>query len=64
MNTKKNLQPIRMMLWSKETINFFYQWSKFDTVYLDATGRIVKKAEGDSGCFYIYELVVKKSENL
>lgn len=36
-------------------------WSKTDTVYLDATSSIVKKAQGDSGCFYIYELTVKKN---
>jgi len=53
------LKPEGVMLWSERTINLFYERSREDIVYLDATGSIVKKAKGESTPFYIYELVVR-----
>ncbi|XP_057198393.1 uncharacterized protein LOC130559383 isoform X2 [Triplophysa rosa] len=53
------LHPKGVMLWSKKSIDIFHQRCKYDIVYLDATGSIVKKSEHSTGPFYIYELVVR-----
>lgn len=53
------LHPRGVMLWSKNTIRLFHQRCRDDIVYLDATGSIVKKPQGKSAPFYVYELVVR-----
>lgn len=54
------LHPKGVMLWSKKSIDIFYQRCKEDIIYLDATGSIVKKSkQHGTSPFYIYELVVR-----
>ncbi|XP_024121040.1 uncharacterized protein LOC112142033 isoform X2 [Oryzias melastigma] len=53
------LEPKGVMLWSKRSMAVFAERAKEDIVYLDATGSILKKSTGESGPYYIYEIVVR-----
>ncbi|RXN38611.1 hypothetical protein ROHU_013910 [Labeo rohita] len=44
------------MLWSRKTLSVFYNRSKEDIVYLDATGSVIQKS-AQSPPYYVYELV-------
>lgn len=53
------LQPKIIMLYSVKTLNILFERCKEDIVCLDAIGSIVRKGQGQSSPFYIYELRVR-----
>ena len=48
-------------MWSSKSISIYYQRTKEDIVYIDATGSIKSKEKG-SPPYYVYELVVRNPQ--
>lgn len=53
------LKPKSIILYSVKTLNVLFERCKEDIVYLDATGSIVRRDQGQNSPFYIYELIVR-----